>query len=67
MALALLNGRVYTQDPRLPTVHAVAVVGNRIAAVGSDEEALAAAGPLLAEAFLAGGPWQVATAAACPA
>ena len=43
--LALLNWRVYTQNPRQPTAQAVASIGNRIVAVGTDEEALAAAGP----------------------
>src|SRR4051794_30863468 len=43
--LALLNGRIYTQNPAQPTAQAVASIGNRIVAVGSDEDALAAAGP----------------------
>jgi predicted amidohydrolase YtcJ len=42
--LALVNGRVYTQDRVRPQVQAVASVGNRIVAVGSSEEARAAAG-----------------------
>lgn len=44
-SVALVNGRVYTQDPSRPHASAVAVVGNRIARVGSDAEALEAAGP----------------------
>ena len=43
--LALVNGRIYTQDAARPTAQALASVGNRIVAVGSDDEALAAAGP----------------------
>jgi predicted amidohydrolase YtcJ len=43
--LALLNGRLYTQDAARPTARALASVGNRIVAVGSDAEALAMAGP----------------------
>jgi predicted amidohydrolase YtcJ len=43
--LALLNGRIYTQDRARPTAQAMASVGNRIVAVGSVEEVLAAAGP----------------------
>jgi hypothetical protein len=43
--LALVNGRVYTQDRARPLVQALASVGNRIVAVGSSAEALAAAGP----------------------
>lgn len=43
--VALLNGRVYTQQETQPVARAVALVGNRIASVGSDEEALEAAGP----------------------
>ena len=44
-SLALLNGRVYTQDPVGPLAAAVAVVGNRIVRVGSDREIVEAAGP----------------------
>lgn len=43
--LALTNGRVYTQDAARPRAEALACVGNRVVAVGSDAEALAAAGP----------------------
>jgi predicted amidohydrolase YtcJ len=43
--LALLNGRIYTQNPVQPIARALAAVGNRIVAVGGDDEALAAAGP----------------------
>src|SRR5215212_9567316 len=43
--LALLSGRIYTQNAVLPTAQAIASVGNRIVAVGTDDEALAAAGP----------------------
>ncbi|MFN8634211.1 MAG: amidohydrolase [Chloroflexota bacterium] len=43
--LALVNGRVYTQDAAQPTATAIACIGNRIVAVGSDDDALAAAGP----------------------
>src|SRR6266511_4133162 len=39
-ALALVNGRVYTQEHASPRGQAVGVVGNRIAAVGSNEAAL---------------------------
>ena len=42
--LALVGGRIYTQDPARPLAEAVAVVGNRIVEVGSAGEALAAAG-----------------------
>ena len=43
--LLLLHGKVWTCDPDLPVAEAVAIAGNRIVAVGSDEEisALAAA------------------------
>jgi predicted amidohydrolase YtcJ len=43
--LALTNGRIYTQDAAHPTAEALASIGNRIVAVGSNEEVLAAAGP----------------------
>lgn len=42
--LALVNGRVYTQEPAQPRASAVAVVGNRIVRVGSDDEVLEATG-----------------------
>src|SRR5215212_5813784 len=45
LRLALLNGRIYTQNAAQPTARALASVGNRIVAVGTDDEALAAAGP----------------------
>jgi predicted amidohydrolase YtcJ len=41
-SLVLFNGRIHTQDPSLPLAHAAAVKGNRIVAVGSPDEALAA-------------------------
>jgi predicted amidohydrolase YtcJ len=41
-SIALLNGRVYTQEVGQPLARAVGVLGNRIAAVGSDDEVLAA-------------------------
>ena len=40
----LVGGRVLTMDPAVPTATAVAVRGDRIAAVGSDEQILAAYG-----------------------
>ncbi|MBN1178420.1 MAG: amidohydrolase [Anaerolineae bacterium] len=40
----LFNGAIYTMDPRLPRASALAVVGGRIAALGSDD-LKAAAGP----------------------
>jgi predicted amidohydrolase YtcJ len=43
--LVLTNGRIYTQNASQPTTEALASVGNRIVAVGSNDEALAAAGP----------------------
>ena len=36
--LVLVNGKIWTVDDRRPEVGAVAVLGNRIAAVGSNEE-----------------------------
>ncbi len=49
-ALALLNGRIYTQRSEThaaaqPDAEAIAILGNRIVAVGSNESVLAAAGP----------------------
>ncbi|MCS7222464.1 MAG: amidohydrolase [Anaerolineae bacterium] len=38
--LILFNGRVYTMDPALPFATAVATLGDRILAVGSDSEIL---------------------------
>ena len=43
--LALLNGRVYTMDRRVPLAQAVAVLGGRIVAIGDDAEIRALAGP----------------------
>ena len=42
--LVLTNGRVYTQDAARPIAEALASIGNRIVAVGSNDDALAAAG-----------------------
>jgi predicted amidohydrolase YtcJ len=36
--LVLVNGKIWTVDDKRPEVEAVAVLGNRIAAVGSNEE-----------------------------
>lgn len=44
-SLILVNGTVWTENPAQPVAHAVALVGNRIAAVGSDTEILRLAGP----------------------
>lgn len=38
MNLLLTNARVYTVDPRRPRASAIAIAGNRILAVGSDDE-----------------------------
>ena len=43
--LVLTNGRVYTQDAARPRAEALACIGNRIVAVGTDAEAIEAAGP----------------------
>jgi predicted amidohydrolase YtcJ len=43
--LALLNGRIYTQDPVAALVAAVGIVGNRVVAVGTNDMAIVAAGP----------------------
>src|SRR5437870_4372374 len=43
--LAILHARVYTGEPRQPEARAVAVVGNRIAAVGSEAEIRETVGP----------------------
>jgi predicted amidohydrolase YtcJ len=43
--LALLNGRIYTQDPATPVATAIGIVGNRIVAVGANDVAIVAAGP----------------------
>ncbi|HEX4772775.1 MAG TPA: amidohydrolase [Bryobacteraceae bacterium] len=39
-AFLLVNGKIWTGDPQKPTVQAVAVVNETIAAVGTDEEIL---------------------------
>ncbi len=44
-ALVFRGGAVYTLDPQRPWASAIAVRGDRIIAVGTDEEATAAAGP----------------------
>ena len=43
--LLLLNARVMTMDPKLPRVQAVAVAGDRIAALGSNQDVNAMSGP----------------------
>ena len=43
--LVLTNGRIYTQDAARPIAEALASIGNRIVAVGADDDVLAAAGP----------------------
>src|SRR3954469_23425223 len=43
--LALLNGRIYTQDPAAPVATAIGIVGNRIVAVGANDVAIMAPGP----------------------
>ena len=43
--LIILNAKVYTMDPAQPEASAVAVLGNRIVAVGSAEEVRALTGP----------------------
>jgi predicted amidohydrolase YtcJ len=43
--LALLNGRIYTQDQAMPVATAIGIVGNRIVAVGANDVAIVAAGP----------------------
>jgi len=43
--LVLVNGNVYTLDDDRPTAQAIAIRGERIVAVGSDDEARALAGP----------------------
>jgi predicted amidohydrolase YtcJ len=44
-SLILLNGKVWTENPAEPIVHAVALNGSRIAAVGDDAEIRKLAGP----------------------
>lgn len=44
-AVVFRGGAVYTMNPRQPWAQAVAVRGNRIVAVGGEDEATAAAGP----------------------
>ena len=41
--LILFNGRIQTLDPNLPVASALAIEGDRIVAVGSDDEVLALA------------------------
>jgi hypothetical protein len=43
-ALVLVNGKIWTENPRQPEAEAVAIDGNRIVAVGTSEEARKAAG-----------------------
>ena len=43
--LVLVNGRVYTLDPGRPWAEALAIAGDRIAAVGTTAEIRALAGP----------------------
>src|SRR5690349_13902188 len=43
--LMIFNGSVHTMDPAQPIAEAVAVVGNRIAAVGSTADLRPLAGP----------------------
>jgi predicted amidohydrolase YtcJ len=45
MALVLTNGKIWTGDPAHRFVQAVAIDGGRIVAVGSNDDAIAAAGP----------------------
>jgi len=42
-ALILYNGKILTQDPALPQASAIAIRGNRILAVGTDQDILALA------------------------
>ncbi len=53
--LLLLNGRVYTADPARPWAEAVAVRGDRIAAVGGSAEIRRLAGPKTRAIDLRGG------------
>ncbi len=48
------SGNIYTMDPARPRAEAVAMWGSRIAAVGSDTEVLAFAGPLTQRVDLQG-------------
>jgi predicted amidohydrolase YtcJ len=43
--LVLYNGRIYTMDRGNPQAQAVAIVGNRIAAVGDDAQVISLLGP----------------------
>jgi predicted amidohydrolase YtcJ len=43
--LILYNANIHTQDPAYPQATALAILGGRILAVGSDDEILALAGP----------------------
>ena len=44
--LVVLNGKVWTVDPAKPRAEAIAVVGDRIVAVGTNEEIKKWLGPL---------------------
>ena len=50
----LFNGQIRTQDARRPLVSALALVGERIVAGGSDDDMLALAGPDIVRDDLAG-------------
>jgi predicted amidohydrolase YtcJ len=52
--LILLNGKIVTMDAAQPTAAAIAIAGERIAAVGSDAEIAALAGPATRVIDLAG-------------
>ena len=39
--LVLYNGNIHTMDPRTPTAEAIAIVGDRVRALGDALEALA--------------------------
>lgn len=51
----LYNGRIWTQSPAIPRVSALALIGERIVATGSDAELLALAGPNTVRDDLGGG------------
>lgn len=51
----LYNGRIWTQSPASPRVSALALIGERIVATGSDADMLALAGPDTARDDLGGG------------
>lgn len=52
--LVLLHGRIHTQDPSRSVVQAIAVRGNRIVAVGSDQAVSALIGPSTRSVDLSG-------------